>query len=70
VLDILDAEQTLLNSQVALVRSQHDATIGAFQVRSAAGTLTAEAMALPVALYDPNQNYKAVRNKWIGVNKE
>lgn len=70
VLDILDAQQVLLNSQVALVRSQHDATIGAFQVRSAIGSLTAEAMALPVEIYDPNQNYKTVRNKWIGVGKE
>ena len=70
VLDILDAEQELLNSQVALVRSTHDATIAAYQVRSSVGALTAEAMALPVALYDPNQNYKAVRNKWIGVDKD
>ena len=70
VLDILDAEQELLNSQVALVRSTHDATIAAYQVRSSVGTLTAEAMSLPVALYDPNQNYKKVRNKWIGVDKD
>lgn len=70
VLDILNAEQALLNSQVSLVRSQHDATIAAYQVRSAVGSLTAQAMALPVSLYDPKQNYDTVRNKWIGVGKE
>jgi outer membrane protein len=70
VLDILDAEQALLNAQVSLVRSQHDATIAAYQVRSAVGSLTAQAMALPVSLYDPKQNYNTVRNKLIGVGKE
>jgi outer membrane protein len=70
VLDILDAEQALLNAQVSLVRSQHDATIAAYQVRSSVGALTAQAMALPVSLYDPKQNYNTVRNKWIGVGKE
>lgn len=70
VLDILNAEQTLLNSQVSLVRSQHDATIAAYQVRSAVGTLTASALSLPVSLYDPTRNYKEVRTKWIGVGKE
>jgi len=70
VLDVLNAEQELLNSQVSLVRSEHDATIAAYQVRAAVGTLTAEAMSLPVALYDPKQNYRKVRDKWIGVGKE
>jgi outer membrane protein len=70
VLDVLNAEQELLNSQVSLVRSEHDATIAAYQVRAAVGTLTAEAMSLPVALYDPKQNYNKVRDKWIGVGKE
>jgi outer membrane protein len=70
VLDILNAEQTLLNSQVSLVRSQHDATIAAYQVRSAVGTLTASGLQLPVALYDPTKNYKEVRGKWFGVGKE
>jgi outer membrane protein len=70
VLDILDAEQALLNSQVNLVRSQHDAMIAAYQVRSAVGTLTASALSLPVSLYDPTKNYREVRTKWIGVGKE
>jgi outer membrane protein len=70
VLDVLNAEQELLNSQVALVRADHDAVIAAYQVRQAVGTLTAQGLSLPVALYDPNQNYRQVRNKWIGVGKE
>jgi outer membrane protein len=70
VLDVLNAEQELLNSEVSLVRAQHDAIIAAYQVRSAVGALTAQAMSLPVALYDPNQNYRKVRDKWIGVGKD
>lgn len=70
VLDVLNAEQELLNSQVALVRADHDAVIAAYQVRQAVGTLTAQGMSLPVALYNPDQNYHQVRNKWIGVGKD
>lgn len=70
VLDVLNAEQELLNSEVSLVRAEHDAIIAGYQVRSAVGSLTAQAMSLPVAIYDPNQNYRKVRDKWIGVGKE
>jgi len=70
VLDLLNAEQELLNSEVALTRSQHDAAIAAYQVRTAVGTLSAAALSLPVDMYDPTVNYKGVRNKWIGVGKE
>ncbi|MGE5538760.1 MAG: TolC family outer membrane protein [Gemmatimonas sp.] len=70
VLDLLNAEQELLNSEVALTRAERDAAIAAYQVRAAVGRLTASDMALPVAVYDPTQNYKGVRDKWIGVGKE
>jgi len=65
-LDVLDAEQELLNAQVALVRSQREEFVAAYQLLSAVGTLTAEDLGLPVDLYDPEVNYEAVDGKWIG----
>lgn len=65
-LDVLDAEQELLDAQVALVRSQRVEFVAAYQLLSAVGTLTAQDLGLPVDLYDPEVNYKAVDHKWIG----
>ncbi|MCP5365969.1 MAG: TolC family outer membrane protein [Hyphomicrobiales bacterium] len=66
VLDVLDAEQELLDAQVSLVRSQRDETVAQFELRSAIGLLTAQHMNLPVDLYDFDAHYQEVRDKWFG----
>jgi outer membrane protein len=66
VLDILNAEQVLLQSRVNLVSSQHDEIVAELSLASAVGALTAKNLALPVELYDPDKNFDEVRNKWIG----
>jgi len=66
VLDVLDAEQELLDSQVSLVTSQRNEVVAAFELVSAIGDLTAEKLHLPVEYYDPKKHYRAVRDKWFG----
>jgi TolC family type I secretion outer membrane protein len=66
VLDVLDAEQALLNSKVNLVTAQTNLVIARYQVLQAAGRLNAKDLALDVPLYDPTQHYNEVRNKWWG----
>ena len=66
VLDVLDAEQELLDSQVSLVRAQRDQVISAFQLKSALGALTARQLDLPVVHYDPDRHYREVRGEWVG----
>jgi TolC family type I secretion outer membrane protein len=66
VLDILDAEQELLDSQVNLVRSERDELVAAFATISAIGALTARSLQLPVEYYDPEVHYQEVRDKWFG----
>ncbi len=66
VLDVLNAEQTLLNAQVSLVQSQRDELTFSYQLLSAIGRLTAQGMALSVQLYDFEANFRAVENKWFG----
>lgn len=66
-LDVLNAEQELLNSKVDLVRAQHDQTIAYYQVLSAIGQLTARNLKLPVQFYDEEQYYKENSGKWIGL---
>lgn len=66
VLDILDAEQELLDSRVSHVRSERDELVAAYELMSALGRLTAKDLGLTVDLYDPREHYNEVRDKWFG----
>ena len=65
-LDVLDAEQELLDSRVSLVRAQRDQSVAAYTLLAAIGKLTAEELQLDVARYDPNRNTQNVENKFFG----
>ena len=67
ILDILDAEQELLDAQVDLVRAERDETVAEHLVLGAIGRLTARDLELPVDVYDPEQDYKRVRGSWFGL---
>jgi outer membrane protein len=70
VLDILNAEQTLFQSRVNLVVSQHDELVAEFTLASALGRLTARQLNLPVTYYDPQEYFDAVHDKWIGFGND
>ena len=65
-LDVLDAEQELLDSREALIRAERDEQVAAYQLLASIGELTAANLGLPVDLYDPEEHYRAVNTKWIG----
>jgi len=67
-LDVLDAEQELLVSQVSLVTARRDVSVALYDVLAAVGNLGAQELGLSVDLYDPEANYKRVRDKWIGTD--
>jgi outer membrane protein len=65
VLDVLNAEQELLNSQVALVTAKRDAYVAGFQLLNAMGQAEADDLGLDGgALYDPLGNYRRVAGDW------
>jgi outer membrane protein len=65
ILDILNAEQELLNSQVQYVTAERDAYVAGFTLLAAMGRAEAEDLNLGNGpLYDPAVNYKRVRNRW------
>ncbi len=68
VLDVLDAEQELLDARVNLVRAKRDEIVAGFQLLSAVGNLTARDLNLPVEYYDYQADYLEVRNKLWGVS--
>ena len=66
ILDVLNAQQELLNAQVAVVSSERDAYVAAYQLLQATGQLTAHYLALNVKFYDPTEHYDSDANRWIG----
>jgi TolC family type I secretion outer membrane protein len=64
VLDVLDAEQDLLDAQVRYVRARRDAIVASFTLLAATGRLTARAFNLPVEYYDVDSHYREVQGKW------
>ena len=65
VLDVLNAEQELLNSQVALVTAKRDEYVAGFQLLNVMGQAEAEDLGLDGGpLYDPLGNYRRVSGSW------
>jgi len=66
-LDVLNAQQALLNSQTQLVQNLSQLVTASYGVADAIGRLTARDLNLPVPLYDETAYYTAVKNKWFGL---
>jgi outer membrane protein len=66
-LDVLNAQQELVNDRVALVSAQRDRVVASYTLLSAVGGLTAQRLELKVPVYDPIVHYTQVRDSWAGV---
>ncbi len=66
-LDVLNAQQALVNARVALVTAQHDRVVASYAVLSAVGRLSPQVLKLNTTIYDPSVHYHQVRDSWIGV---
>ncbi|HLY56683.1 MAG TPA: TolC family outer membrane protein [Stellaceae bacterium] len=66
VLDVVNAQDALFRSQLALVDTERDLVLKEYAVVASIGQLTAKSLGLPVQLYDPVAHFEAVRDKWFG----
>ena len=66
-LDVLNAQQELVNARVALVTAQRDRVVASYTLLGAAGRLSVQVLQLPVQVYDPTVHYHQVRDTWVGV---
>jgi outer membrane protein len=66
-LDVLNAQQALVNARVALVTAQHDRVVASYSVLSAVGRLSPQVLGLATTTYDPSVHYQQVRDSWAGV---
>jgi outer membrane protein len=68
VLDVLDAEQELLDAQVGLVRAERDAFVSSYQLLVSLGRLTAASLTLPVDVYDYDRHFLEVEDRFYGTD--
>jgi outer membrane protein len=66
-LDVLNAQQALVNARVALVTAQHDRVVASYAVLTAVGRFSPQVMNLRTTVYDPSVHYQQVRDAWYGV---
>ncbi|MBW7967695.1 TolC family outer membrane protein [Bradyrhizobium sp. BR 10261] len=66
-LDVLNAQQALVNARVALVTAQHDRVVASYNVLAAVGRLAPQVLGLNTTVYDPSVHYQQVRDSWVGV---
>jgi outer membrane protein len=68
LLDVLNAEQELLNSEVTLATDRRNVVVASFALVSAIGRLNAQELGVAGLVYDPEQHYQEVRNKWFDLS--
>jgi len=66
-LDVLNAQQALVNARIALVTAQHDRVVASYTVLNAVGRLSPVTLKLKTSVYDPSVHYHQVRDSWFGV---
>ena len=65
-LDVLDAEQEFLDSQVSVISSENNSKLSMFYLLLSIGSLNHDVLSLSASKYDPNLNYNKVKNIKLG----
>jgi outer membrane protein len=66
-LDVLNAQQELVNARVSLVTAQRDRVVASYALLAAVGGLSPQVLRLDVPVYDPTVHYHQVRDTWFGL---
>jgi outer membrane protein len=65
-LDVLNAQQELLDARVTLISAQRDRVVASYQVMQAVGQLSASRLGLKVSTYQPKEHFEQVKDKAWG----
>ncbi|WP_299964305.1 TolC family outer membrane protein [uncultured Roseobacter sp.] len=69
-LDVLDAEQELLDAETSRISAQADLYLAAYDVLQATGRLTTRDLALNVQQYDPSAYYDLVKDAPVPISRQ
>jgi outer membrane protein len=67
LLDVLNAEQELLNAEVNLATNRRNVVVASYSVLSAIGRLNAQELGVSAYVYDPEAHYSEARRKWFDI---
>lgn len=68
LIEVLNAEQELLDSEVNLVTTKRELVVASYNLLSAVGRLGVTDLSLTDTVYDPEVHYFEVRRKWWGIS--
>lgn len=66
-LDVLNAQQELVNARASVVTAQRDRVVASYTLLTAVGRLSPQTLGLPVPRYNPAVHYQQVRDNWVGL---
>ena len=66
-LDVLNAQQALVNARVALVTAQRDRVVASYSLLASVGSLSPQVLGLRIEVYDAMVHYQQTRDAWGGV---
>ena len=66
-LDVLNAQQALLNSRTSLISAQRDQVVNSYALLASIGQLSAAKLGLGVNGYDPTVHFDQVKDKAWGL---
>jgi outer membrane protein len=66
-LDVLNAQQELVNARVSLVSAQRDRVVASYTLLASVGRLSPQVLGLRVPVYDARVHYHQVRDSWAGL---
>jgi len=66
-LDVLNAQADVITAQVELASAERDVVVASYAIVSAIGNLSARRLGLQVAIHEPKEHYRAVKDKWSGL---
>jgi outer membrane protein len=67
ILDVLNAEQELLEAQVQLVTTRREIVVSSYALLAAIGRLQSDSLGLESPVYDPDEHYRETRQNWFGL---
>jgi outer membrane protein len=68
LIEVLNAQQELLNSQVNLVVTRRNVIVAGYGLQAALGRLDALSLGVTGIVYDPEAHYHEVDRKWFGIS--
>lgn len=68
LIEVLNAQQELLNSQVNLVTTRRNVIVAAYGLQAALGRLDALSLGVTGTVYDPAAHAEEVDRKWFGIS--